>query len=384
MSETSLPKVNSGKPTPLAVEKKLKSGIGICLSGGGFRAMLFHVGALWRLNEVGLLTRADRISSVSGGSITAGWLALLWAKNGWGVSGIPQDDFRYIFAGGLRRLAAHLIDIPSVLKGFAPCHNVGQEVANYYDRYLYQGATLQDLPEKPRFVINSSNLQTGVLWRFSKPYMGDYKVGRVLTPRIRLAIAVAASSAFPPVLSPLELELMPEQYTLDGTETLHRRPFTTRPVLSDGGVYDNLGLEPVFKEFETVLVSDGGVSFQEQEEPSRVWPLQLKRVIDCMDNQVGALRKRDLMENYQTGQRKGTYWGIGTPLMRYPKPSRLLCSPETTIRLAMIKTRLAGMKSTLQEELINWGYAACSASLDSYFPQHGPPPSWPYPQTPLG
>ena len=44
----------------------------LCLSGGGYRAMLFHVGALWRLNELGLLPRLDRVSSVSGGSITAG------------------------------------------------------------------------------------------------------------------------------------------------------------------------------------------------------------------------------------------------------------------------------------------------------------------------
>ncbi len=48
------------------------------LSGGGYRAMVFHVGALWRLNEVGLLSKLKRVSSVSGGSITAGSLALAW------------------------------------------------------------------------------------------------------------------------------------------------------------------------------------------------------------------------------------------------------------------------------------------------------------------
>ena len=46
--------------------------LALCLSGGGYRAMLFHVGMLWRLNEVGLLSQMDRISSVSGGSIAAG------------------------------------------------------------------------------------------------------------------------------------------------------------------------------------------------------------------------------------------------------------------------------------------------------------------------
>jgi NTE family protein len=55
---------------------KLEPGIGIALSGGGFRAMLFHAGALARMNELGLLSRAQRISSVSGGSIVNGHLAL--------------------------------------------------------------------------------------------------------------------------------------------------------------------------------------------------------------------------------------------------------------------------------------------------------------------
>ena len=54
-------------------------GIALCLSGGGYRAMLFHLGALWRLNELGYLPRLDRVSSVSGGSITAGALAHGWS-----------------------------------------------------------------------------------------------------------------------------------------------------------------------------------------------------------------------------------------------------------------------------------------------------------------
>jgi NTE family protein len=56
--------------------KQPRPGIALCLSGGGYRAMVFHLGALWRLNEVGLLKKLDRISSVSGGSITAGMLGL--------------------------------------------------------------------------------------------------------------------------------------------------------------------------------------------------------------------------------------------------------------------------------------------------------------------
>src|SRR5919108_244416 len=58
----------------------LESGIGLALSGGGFRATLFHCGAMWRLNELGHLQTLTRVSSVSGGSITAGVLGLKWAK----------------------------------------------------------------------------------------------------------------------------------------------------------------------------------------------------------------------------------------------------------------------------------------------------------------
>ncbi|MDE5451414.1 hypothetical protein GWE18_00810 [Bradyrhizobium sp. CSA112] len=50
----------------------------LCLSGGGYRAMVFHIGVLWHLYETGLLQNIKRISSVSGGSITAGHLVLAW------------------------------------------------------------------------------------------------------------------------------------------------------------------------------------------------------------------------------------------------------------------------------------------------------------------
>src|SRR6266699_3311930 len=62
----------------LSAESGPQPGIALCLSGGGYRAMVFHAGVLWRLNELGLLKALDRVSSVSGGSITAGLLGLKW------------------------------------------------------------------------------------------------------------------------------------------------------------------------------------------------------------------------------------------------------------------------------------------------------------------
>lgn len=60
--------------------RKLDDGIGLCLSGGGYRAMLYHARALVRLNELGFLPRLAEVASVSGGSLTAGLLALRWPK----------------------------------------------------------------------------------------------------------------------------------------------------------------------------------------------------------------------------------------------------------------------------------------------------------------
>src|SRR6187455_3276423 len=65
-------------------------GIALCLSGGGYRAMLFHLGALWRLNEWGYLPSLTRISSVSGGSITAGFRGFKRAGLGFDAQGIAR------------------------------------------------------------------------------------------------------------------------------------------------------------------------------------------------------------------------------------------------------------------------------------------------------
>ena len=57
-----------------------QEGVGLALSGGGFRAMLFHLGSFWRLNELGMLPKLSRISGVSGGSLLLGRLAVQGAS----------------------------------------------------------------------------------------------------------------------------------------------------------------------------------------------------------------------------------------------------------------------------------------------------------------
>ena len=78
----------------------------LCLSGGGYRAMVFHIGVLWRLYETGLLKTIKRISSVSGGSITAGQLALAWRDLSFGPDSV-RSHFIPKFVEPLRALRRH-------------------------------------------------------------------------------------------------------------------------------------------------------------------------------------------------------------------------------------------------------------------------------------
>lgn len=347
-----------------------EEGIGLCLSGGGYRAMLFHLGVLWRLNEAGLLPRLSRISSVSGGSIVAALLGLRWSDLAWDAGGAGAR-FCELVADRILDLAGRTIDVGSIIKGILFPGSVSSRVERAYRKHLFGNATLQDLPDDgagaPRFVINATNVQSGAIWRFSRPYMADWRVGRADRPTVPLARAVAASSAFPPVLSPARLELAPGIVKdAQGTD-LHRPPFTTRVVLTDGGVYDNLGLETVWKRYRTVIVSDGGGQMAPEASPAGDWVRHALRVNALIDNQVRSLRKRMVVGALESGERKGVFWRMRGKFHKYPGRSpKLDCPYERTLPLAETPTRLAAMPRELRERIVNWGYALCDAGMRSF------------------
>src|SRR5262249_28609439 len=134
----------------------------------------------------------------------------------------------------LRAMASHTIDVGDILKGLFPLGTVADKVAASYNEYLFHHASLQALPDRPRFVINATNVQSGALWRFSKPYMWDWRVGKIANPRIELAVAVGASSAFPPVLSPAQLTLKNSDFVPGTGADLQRPPYTEHVFLTDG------------------------------------------------------------------------------------------------------------------------------------------------------
>jgi NTE family protein len=343
-----------------------KPGIALCLSGGGFRAMLFHLGALWRLNEAGYLGKLDRVSSVSGGSIIAASLGLAWPRLGFDTDGVAAR-FEEELVGPIRALAGRTIDVPSVLRGLGLPGPASRWVERAYRKRLYGNATLQDLPDDqggPRFVINATNLQTGVLLRFSRPYAWDYLMGKIDHPTVRVAAAVAASSAFPPVLSPFVFKCEPSWFAPGtGEEPFNSRRYRRRVGLSDGGVYDNLGLETAWKRYQTILVSDGGAPFKRPPRTARDWLRGTVRVLHVEDNQVRSLRKRQLIEAFQHHLRAGAYWGIATNIADYHLGDVLPCPPDHVKQLARVKTRLAKVGGDVQERLVNWGYAVSDAAL---------------------
>ena len=234
-------------------------------------------------------------------------------------------------------------------------------------------------------------MQSGALFRFSKRYARDWRVGEIRNPRVALATAVAASSAFPPFLSPLTLEFDDAAYTPGSGDGLQHPPFTTRPVLTDGGVYDNLGLETAWKRCRTILVSDAGGQMRAQEEPDTDWLRHTRRVLDLIDNQVRSLRKRQVIGAYELPRdggpswRDGAYWGIRTDIADYGLPDALPCPHASTMRLAGEPTRLAALDATTQERLINWGYAVTDAALRRWVVPNGAPrPAFPYPAAGVG
>jgi NTE family protein len=112
----------------------LEPGVGLALSGGGFRAMLFHAGALMRLNELGILSAVARISSVSGGSIASGYLGYAWNQ-----LGAPNDfgsfsGFRQKYVEPILGLSQQKIDVPDILTGLLPRTSAATQVADSYDK----------------------------------------------------------------------------------------------------------------------------------------------------------------------------------------------------------------------------------------------------------
>lgn len=343
------------------------STLGIALSGGGYRATLFGLGSLWRLNEAGLLGRLDRVTSVSGGSILAGVLASRWRDLQF--SDGKASNFESVVAKPLQDFCSHTADVEAGILGWiTPFRSAGDYLCRHYQDALFGDMKMHDLPKRalnqtPLFVFYATNMQTGRSFRFRQDFMADYQLGMNETDNVLLATAVTASSAFPPIFSPVEIKTNPDAWhdqKWDADAALLKR-LREKIVLADGGIYDNMGMESLNESVK--LVSDAGAPFSFEESPRHDYFSQLGRVRDILIDQTRALRKRHLVEDFQLQRERGSYWGIDTAIDDYVVDGKLASDNATTGKLEAIPTRLASVAPDLQGHLINWGYALADAAL---------------------
>lgn len=87
---------------------------------------------------------------------------------------------------------------------------------------------------------------------------------------------------------------------------------------------------------------------------------------------------------YQSGERKGTYWGIRSDIADYPASNTLSCPSAQTAVLADYPTRLAKVDDLTQQRLVNWGYAMCDAAMRAHVVTNAAPGQFPYPTAGIG
>jgi NTE family protein len=288
--------------------------LGLALSGGGIRATIFHLGLLKYLAEKGLLASVTHISSVSGASLG---MALLFSHNGnkW-----PSDkDFlekelpdikqtvltKNIELGAIWNLIESLKTNKAILLAKALTENWGVT------------GSLKDLPDTPVWDINATTFETGKDFRFSKKHMGDYILGLIENPDFPIAQAAASSAGFPIGIGPLPLDTAKYPFpNLAANPEL--RKLNKDYYLWDGGVYDNLGLEALYKsdkglssDIDFIVVSNASASLKLSErETGWSTPLNLRRLLDIAMDQVTSLRSRDVV-GAVIKQNKGMYIKIG-------------------------------------------------------------------------
>jgi len=362
--------------------------IGLALSGGGFRATVFHAGVLKWMSERDCLTKVAKISSVSGGSLFTG-LVFKFSGYRWPTSQVYQDS---VYPQIRDLLTSTSLQTVSLKKLFfdRSCWKYalrrGQIISKCLESLWGIKATLGDLPKRPAWTINGTTAENGKRFRFEDATMGDYRVGYADAPNYNLATAMAVSAAFPGGIGPVRIETGEFKWR-NGKADPFVPPFK-RLHLYDGGVYDNLGLESLFDigsqeikikrdannptsevgPINFIMVSDAGAIQGERKIPGPLNPMRLTRVIEVAFDQCRALRVRPYVNYLKNHSDRGMYFQIGYDpnSFKYEKERNSInykwLSPPEIARAANYPTHIKRMTKTDFDRIASHGYETALAN----------------------
>ena len=254
---------------PLGQQPTRPRNVGLAFSGGGSRAIAFHLGCLRALHDLDLLSRVEVISSVSGGSVISAMYAYStdpFQKFDERVEellrrGLQRDILREIvrpvsiwrflqnlFTACLSfafRMLLRLVQVivqPGVTPNFRPppvrTFNRTEAFRSVISKTLFDGTLVREVArDSLHMVINATELRTGSAFRFGSRESGCWRFGTISPGDALVADAVAASAAYPVILPALERKY---RFTKNGRTT-----DSTRVLLTDGGVFENLGVSPM-------------------------------------------------------------------------------------------------------------------------------------------
>lgn len=369
---------------PLRIPLAMK--IALAFSGGGVRATVFHLGVLARLARENLMGNVKTISSVSGGSLAVG-LVFASTGNRWpGSAEYLHDVVPKIHTLLTKRNLQLTFVIKSIMFPWRLMSGRASVLGDELERQWRIGGTLADLPISPRWIINATCYQTGKNWRFQRDVMGDYQTKYVTNPDFRLSNALAASAAVPGLIGPLIVRSRRHQwYEYSDDQWKEISPEYKRLHLWDGGVYDNLGVESLFKPGEGfregtdfLIVCDASRPLSSGLRRSRWSPDYVRasrRLVDIATDQVRSLRARMLMDHFKHNPGTGAYLRLGL------KTKHVYSRAETS-GVAMMKepvltdeevVQASGMETTLRRlshsefsVLFRHGFEVANATLSTY------------------
>lgn len=298
--------------------KKEELKIGLALSGGGMRAAVYHLGVLKYLAQQHLLKSVAHISTVSGASICVG-LIYGCNHNTW-----PNDDefLEKVLPIIKEDITKKDIQWTALFRLIINPYYWDKKVnmlGNVMESKWQVYGNLQDIPQDPAWTINTTCFETGKDFRISSKKMGQTDCVHVKHPNIRLSHAVASSAGFPILIGPYKLKTKDFTWS-DKTGVITVKPRDAVLHLWDGGVYDNLGLDPLFrtrgkdalkKKINYLIVSNASTGIEHKSRTMSFSIGNLKRLLDINMSQVDELKSTGVKDLFKEKQ-NGAYLGIGS------------------------------------------------------------------------